>query len=73
VDALRAVESAEDANNLGGVPAADYVRRSGGEMTGELRAASESAGKCVVRNIGYGATIPESLADGELFVLCVEE
>lgn len=73
VDALRAVETAENANNLGGSPAADFVKKSGGEMTGELRAASESAGKCVVRNIGYGTTLPESLADGELFVLIAEE
>jgi len=73
VDALRTVERAEDANNLGGVPAADYVKKSGGVMTGELRAASESAGKCVVRNIGYGVTLPENLADGELFVLTAEE
>ena len=73
VDALRAVENAENANNLGGSPAADYVKKSGGTMSGELRAAPESAGKCVVRNIGYGASLPESLADGELFVLVVEE
>lgn len=73
VDALCAVEMALNASNLGGSPAADFVKKSGGEMTGELRAASESAGKCVVRNIGYGATIPESLSDGELFVLITEE
>lgn len=73
VDALRAVEVAQNSHSLGGVPAADYVKKSGGEMTGELRAAGESAGKCVVRNIGYGATLPDNLADGELFVLIVEE
>ena len=73
VDALRAVEMAEDSNNLGGLPASDYVKKAGGEMSGALRAASDSTGRCVVRNIGYGTTLPENLADGELFVLIAEE
>ncbi len=72
VDALATVGLAENANMLGGVAAMNYLLRSGGSMTGELRAAADATGKQVVRNIGYGTSLPSSLGDGELFVLLSE-
>lgn len=69
VDALAAVGLAENANMLGGVAAGNYMLRSGGAMLGDLRAAADNTGRQVVRNIGYGTTLPDTLADGELFIL----
>ena len=37
-------------------------------MTGTLRAASDTTGASMVRNISYGTTVPTTLADGELFI-----
>lgn len=69
VDALETVEYAQNANMLGGISADGFLRRSGGMMTGSLTAAPDATGKQTVRNIGYGSTLPDSLADGELFIL----
>ncbi|MBQ2726967.1 MAG: hypothetical protein IJF78_14790 [Clostridia bacterium] len=69
VDALSAVETAQNANSLGGVPADGYLKRSGGIMTGSLTAAKDNTGKLTVRNIGYGSELPDTLADGDLFIL----
>ncbi|MBQ8187032.1 MAG: hypothetical protein IJX93_02545 [Clostridia bacterium] len=69
VDALETVEHAQNANMLGGVSADGFLRRSGGSMTGALTAAPDATGRQTVRNIGYGTTLPDTLADGELFIL----
>ena len=73
VDALGAVELAQDANNLGGVSADSYLKKEGGVMTGDLVALPDTTGKAAVRNIGYGTSLPESLGAGELFILIPEE
>lgn len=69
VDALGFVSNAESANMLDGHSANEFLLKSGGTMTGNLKAASESLGAQVVRNIGYGSSVPSTLADGELFIL----
>lgn len=69
VDALETVETAQNANTLGGIPAESYLKRSGGIMTGALTAAADSTGKLTVRNIGYGTSLPDTLGDGDLFIL----
>ncbi len=69
VDALRRVEDAGSADMLGGIPADGYLRRSGGVMTGPLTAAPDATGRMTVRNIGYGSTLPDTLEDGDLFIL----
>ena len=53
---------------LGGAAASEYLKKSGGTMTGTLRAASDTTGASMVRNISYGTTVPTTLADGELFI-----
>lgn len=72
VDALETVETAQNAVMLGGTPAADYLKATGGVMRGGLRASPDATGQSVVRNIGYGTVMPDSLAEGELFVLISE-
>ncbi len=69
IDALGAVENAQNANNLGGEPADAYLKKSGGTMTGVLKATADSSGTAAVRNIGYGTSLPATLGEGELFVL----
>ena len=69
VDALGIVENASNANMLGGYAASAFLRRTGGTMTGTLKAASDTTGAAVVRNISYGTTIPSTLQNGDLFVL----
>lgn len=69
VDALEAVETAQNALMLGGASADAYLKRSGGVMTGSLTAAKDSTGKLTVRNIGYGTALPDTLGDGDLFIL----
>ncbi len=69
VDALGSVENAQNAGSLGGSPASAYLKKEGGTMTGALAAAADGTGACVVRNIGYGEVLPDSLGEGELFVL----
>lgn len=69
VDALSAVDTAQNANALGGIPADGFIKRSGGTMTGALSAASDNTGKLTVRNIGYGTVLPDTLGDGDLFIL----
>ncbi len=69
VDALNTVDTAQNAYSLGGNAASAYLKKSGGTMTGALTASSDSTGACIVRNIGYGTSLPDTLGDGELFVL----
>ncbi len=69
IDALGICALAENANMLGGVGADAYLKKTGGVMTGNLRASADATGASVVRNISYGSTLPSTLADGELFVL----
>ena len=69
VDALSRVDTAENALNLGGSAADAYLKKSGGTMTGAIHAAPEGTGIGVVRNIAFGTSVPETLADGEMFVL----
>lgn len=68
-DALNTVDNAQNANMLGGEAADKFLKRSGGTMTGVLRAAADASGMTTVRNIGYGTTVPKTLADGDLFIL----
>ncbi len=73
VEALGTVALAQNAHMLGGAAASDYLRLTGGTMKGSLRAAPDSTGAQMVRNIGCGTELPESLGDGELFVLLSAE
>lgn len=69
LDVFSSVENAQNASSLGGVAASEYVKKSGGTMTGTLTAKNDATGACVVRNIGYGTSLPSSLENGELFIL----
>ena len=69
VEVLDIIDNAQNAYMLGGEAADKYLKKSGGVMTGTLRAASIAGGAPAVRNIGYGYTVPETLADGDLFIL----
>ncbi len=69
VDALSTVQNAENAAKLGGISPEGYLKTSGGTMSGDMRAKPEGSGMSVVRNIGYGTTLPDSMADGDLFIL----
>ncbi len=69
VDALQTVPFAENAGSLDGNTAESFVLRSGGTMTGKLNAAPETTGVSAVRNISYGRTVPDVLAEGEVFIL----
>ena len=46
-----------------------YLKRSGGVLTGSLTAAKDSTGKMTVRNIVYGTALPDTLGEGDLFIL----
>ncbi len=72
VDALQTVPFAEDAGSVGGIPENAFMRKAGGTMTGNLRAAPETTGISVVRNIAYGTTLPDVLDEGEIFILLSE-
>ncbi len=69
VDALQTVPFAENAGSLGDIPAESFVLKNGGTMTGKLNAAPETTGVSAVRNISYGTTVPDVLAEGEIFLL----
>ncbi len=60
---------AANAGTLGGYSASEYLRRNGGLMWGPIRAAADNTGMSVVRNISYGTTIPDDLAEGDIFIL----
>lgn len=68
VDGLGEALHAANSDKLGSSPASDYLKKSGGTMTGTLVASAESSGASVVRNISYGTSVPASLADGEIFI-----
>lgn len=72
VDALQTVPFAEDAGSVGGIPGNALVRRDGGTMNGNLRAAPEMTGISVVRNIAYGTALPDVMEEGEIFILLSE-
>lgn len=69
VDALQTVPFAENAGSVGGVPESEFLRKSGGTLTGRLTAAPETTGLSAVRNISYGTALPDVLAEGEVFIL----
>ncbi|MBE6626217.1 MAG: hypothetical protein E7628_03405 [Ruminococcaceae bacterium] len=69
VDALSTVENAQNAAKLGGLSPDEYLKTSGGVMNGDMRAKSDGSGMSVVRNIGYGTTLPDFMTDGDLFIL----
>lgn len=73
VDSLQAVAYAEEAGTVGGVKAAELMTKAGGKMTGILQAANDTTGAPAVRNIRYGTTLPETAAEGEIFILLAEE
>lgn len=72
LDALGSVANAMNADNLGGTAAANYLKKSGGTMTGSIVAAADATGDAVVRNISYGSALPEFIEDGDIFILVPE-
>lgn len=72
VDALQTVPFAENAGSLGGVRENEFLKKTGGTMTGSLTAAREVTGISTVRNIAYGTTLPDILEEGEIFILLSE-
>ncbi|MBE6598500.1 MAG: hypothetical protein E7638_03545 [Ruminococcaceae bacterium] len=68
-ESLGIVSYAANSGMLGNKPSGSYVLRSGGNMTGKLRAAADATGVSAVRNISYGTTLPTNLAEGEIFIL----
>ena len=73
VDSLKAVAFASDSGSVGGTPAAELIKRSGGSMTGVLRACDDSTGAPAVRNIRYGTALPDSVTEGEIFILLADQ
>ncbi len=73
LDGLEAVAFAAEAGIIGGMAADDLMPRAGGQMTGALYAQGDSTGASMVRNIRYGNALPDTLADGEIFILLAEE
>lgn len=73
VDGLQAVPYAADAGAVGGMTASELVAKSGGRMTGVLQAANDTTGAPAVRNIRYGTSLPETVPEGEIFILLAEE
>lgn len=71
--ALQSVAYAADAGTVGGLAAADLVAKSGGKMTGVLQAANDTTGAPAVRNIRYGTVLPDTVTEGEIFILLAEE
>lgn len=72
IDALSTVPYAVNAGCVGGIPLDGLVAKSGAVMTGRLTAAADPTGAAAVRNISYGKTLPESLPDGDIFILLTE-
>lgn len=68
VDGLGEALHTVNSDRLGNTPAAGYLMKSGGMMTGPLVASAENTGASVVRNISYGTQVPATLADGEIFI-----
>ena len=69
VDALSTVDTAKNAAKLGGLAPEEYLKTSGGVMSGDMRAKPDKSGMSVVRNIGYGTILPDYMSDGDLFIL----
>ena len=68
VDGLGEALHSVDSDKLGGSDASDYLKKSGGILTGTLKAASGSGEAARVRNISYGTVVPSTLAEGEIFI-----
>ncbi len=73
VDGLEAVAFATNAGAVGSLTADALVAKAGGKMTGTLQAYNDTTGGPAVRNIRYGTTLPETVAEGEIFLLLAEE
>lgn len=73
VSSLQSVAYAADAGAVGGMAAEDLMPRTGGKMTGVLQAENDTTGAPAVRNIRFGTMLPETPADGEIFILLAEE
>ncbi|MBE6568901.1 MAG: hypothetical protein E7658_01615 [Ruminococcaceae bacterium] len=71
-DSLDNVSYAISSGAVGGLTADDLLPKSGGVMTGILQAANDTTGASAVRNIRYGYTLPDSLAEGEIFLLLAD-
>jgi len=72
LDALQTVAYALDSGTVGGVGPDGLMLKSGGRMTGNLIASPDTSGIPVVRNIRYGTALPETVAEGEIFILLEE-
>lgn len=68
-DSLDAISFAANAGMLGGHTANEYLKITGGTLTGRLQAARENTGASVVRNISYGSVPPTDLREGDVFLL----
>lgn len=68
-DGLDTIAFASNAGMLGGHTADEFLPKTGGNMTGKLLAAWENTGVAAVRNISYGTAVPETLREGEIFIL----
>ena len=73
VSGLDSVAYAAEAGAVGGISGEELVTKSGCRMTGALYAAADTTGAPVVRNIRYGTVLPDTAADGEIFILLAEE
>lgn len=73
VDGLDAVSYAADAGAIGGIAGENLVPKSGCRMTGTLYAHNDTTGIPAVRNIRYGTVLPDTMEDGEIFILLAEE
>ena len=72
IDALGVAAHADDCDTLDGHGADEFVRKDGAQMTGTLVAAAMQDGRAAVRNISYGTSLPQTLGDGEIFILVSE-
>lgn len=68
-ESLGAIAFAAESGTLGGYTADDFLQKTGGSMTGKLLAAEETTGASAVRNISYGLSVPDTLREGEIFIL----
>lgn len=73
IDGLDAVSYAAQAGAVGGIAGDALVPKAGCTMTGTLYAHNDTTGAPAVRNIRYGTVLPETMAEGEIFILLAEE
>ncbi len=72
IDGLEAVAFASNAGAVGGLSADALVPKVGGKMNGTLQAYNDTTGGPAVRNIRYGTSLPDMVAEGEIFLLLAE-